>query len=116
MIKPHIEYETAVELAPEHFANIHQVLLWVRDVLIRDTPFRYQDVYEVLSELSSLDVEGRFKYNQNTTRKVLSWFKRQGRLVVLDDFHSRPSEYVYMWYSYYHRHASRGQVSGGEVA
>jgi hypothetical protein len=94
--------EKALERAPEHFVNSHQVLFWMRDEMIRDTPFCYSDVYDLMVELSELDPQ-RFDFSPDTLRKVLSWFKRVGHIRALDTEHSDPSRHVYMWSSYYDR-------------
>jgi len=98
----YVTLERALERAPRHFVNSHQVLFWMRDELIRDTPFCYSDVYGLMVELDEIR-PGRFDFSPHTLRKVLSWFKRVGHITPLDTEHSDPSRHVYMWTSYYTR-------------
>jgi hypothetical protein len=96
-------YAEALKHAPKHLVNTNQILLWVRDTFMRDTPFSYRDVYEVFQELESYD-PGRFTYTRENLRQVLSWFKRSGQIYTLDDHHTLPEDYVYLWTAYYKRH------------
>lgn len=98
----YITLEEALALAPERFVNSHQVLFWIRDTLVRDTPFRYEDIYQLVRDLDEL-APGGFEWSGHTLRKTLSWFKRSGHIKVMDDYHKDPSQHVYIWTLYYQR-------------
>jgi len=98
----HQPLEDALVHAPRSFCNVNQMLFWMRDELIRDTPFRYADVYNLVEKLEDLDPV-RFKYHHRTVCTMLSWFKNVGLLHVLDDYERDPAQHLYMWSSYYKR-------------
>lgn len=103
MFPTQVEYEKGIRDSGEPtFENAGTYLLWVRDTYIQDTPFTYEDIEEIHSELKRLR-PSRYFYKWNTITSKLISYLDAGIIVVLDGDDRNRRNHALMWKSYYRK-------------
>lgn len=103
MFPVQVDYEKGIVNSGEPtFENAGCYLLWVRDTYIQDTPFTYQDIGEIHSELKRLRPE-RYFYNWHTIGLRLFSFIEADLIIVLDGDDRNRRNHTLMWNSYYRK-------------